>query len=76
MIITRLEQYIKTHRRTALTDMAVGLDANPDALRDMLGILERKGRIRRLPTGTACGGGCSKCHPSTVELYEWNEAQT
>jgi hypothetical protein len=29
----------------------------------MLGILERKGRVRRLPTGTACGGGCNKCHP-------------
>ena len=36
-------------------------------------ILERKGRIRRLPNGTACGGGCNKCHPQTVELYEWSD---
>lgn len=73
MILSRIEQYMRDHRRSALTDMAISLDATPDALRSMLGILERKGRVRRLPTGTACGGGCNKCHPATVELYEWND---
>lgn len=73
MILARIEQYMRDHRRSALTDMAISLDAAPDALRSMLGILERKGRVRRLPGGTACGGGCNKCHPATVELYEWND---
>lgn len=75
MIISRLEQYVREHRRAALTDMAIGLDANPDALRHMLGMLERKGRVRRLPSGTPCGGGCTKCHPTTIELYEWSGSQ-
>lgn len=73
MIVSRLEQYLREHRRAALSDMAIALNADADALRPMLGMLERKGRIRRLPAGTACGGGCSKCHPSTIELYEWGE---
>ena len=75
MILARIEQYMRDHRRSALTDMAISLDAAPDALRPMLGILERKGRIRRLPSGTAYDGGCNKCHPQTVELYEWSDQQ-
>ena len=70
MILLRLEQYLRERRRSGLVDMAVGLNADQDALRDMLGVLERKGRVRRLPGGTTCSG-CSKCHPSAIELYEW-----
>ena len=70
MILLRLEQYLRDRRRSGLVDMALGLNAEPDALRDMLGVLERKGRVRRLPGGTTCSG-CTKCHPATIELYEW-----
>lgn len=72
MIITRVSDYLKTHRRVALLDMAIGLNATPDALRPMLAILESKGRVRKLPAGTPCGGGCGKCRPQSIELYEWN----
>ena len=71
MILSRVTDYLKTHRRAALTDMAVGLDATPEALREMLTVLERKGRVHKLPAGTACGGGCNKCSPTSIELYEW-----
>ncbi len=71
MILSHLSDYLKAHRRAALTDMATALDATPDALREMLAVLERKGRVHKLPGGTACGGGCNKCSPSSVELYEW-----
>jgi hypothetical protein len=53
--------------------MAYGLDTAPEALKGMLALLERKGRVRRLPVGTACGSGCCKCDPAAVELYEWIE---
>ena len=71
MILARVTDYLKTHRRAALVDMANGLDATPEALREMLSVLERKGRVQKLPSGTACGGGCNKCSPSDVEIYEW-----
>ncbi len=71
MILSRVSEYLKSHRRAAVTDMAIALEVTPEALREMLGILQRKGRIRKLPAGTACGGGCNKCNSATVEIYEW-----
>ncbi len=72
MILSRVDAYLKERGRVSLLDLAHGLDATPEALRDMLALLERKGRVRRLPAGTACGGGCNRCAPESVELYEWN----
>ncbi len=71
MILARVENHLRQHKRASLTDLAGALDTSPDALRGMLAMLTRKGRIRPLPAGTACGGGCSKCKPETVELFEW-----
>ncbi len=70
MILTRLSQYLQQHRRASVSDLVQGLGTTPDALRGMLATLERKGRVHRLPAGTACNG-CCKCDPNTVELYEW-----
>jgi predicted ArsR family transcriptional regulator len=71
MILSRITAYLREHKRASLLDMSYALEATPDALKAMLSTLERKGRVRRLPGGTACGGGCSKCDPHSVELYEW-----
>lgn len=71
MILSQVSDYLKTHRRAALHDMALGLGATPDALREMLGVLERKGRVAKLASGTTCSSGCNKCSPSSVEIYEW-----
>jgi Mn-dependent DtxR family transcriptional regulator len=70
MILSRVNDYLRQHKRASLVDLAHGLDAAPDALQGMLATLERKGRVRRLPTGTSCSG-CCKCDPYAVELYEW-----
>lgn len=40
------------------------------ALRGMLAIFERKGRIRQITSELACGN-CNKCDPAMLELYEW-----
>lgn len=71
MILSRLNDYLRQHKRASLNDLALGLDAAPDAVEAMLATLERKGRVRRLPAGTACTG-CSKCDPGAVRLYEWS----
>ena len=75
-MLTRVDAYLRLNRRASLRDMALVLAASPEALREMLAVLERKGRVRRLPAGTTCGGGCSKCAPTDVELYEWQEQRT
>lgn len=82
MILAELTRYLATHRRVSLPDLAWHFDADPDAVRGMLAVLERKGRVRRLANGTACagsgtvsgsgtGGGCGKCDQAQMESYEW-----
>ncbi len=71
MILSDIRRYLKLHGRAALHDLAVHFNSEPDAIRAMLGEWERRGQVRRLPGGTACGGGCNRCDPASVELYEW-----
>lgn len=71
MIVSELSHYLKDARRAALRDMSLRFDTDPSALRGMLDTLERKGRVRKLPTNTPCGGGCSSCDPASIEIYEW-----
>lgn len=70
-ILTRLNDYLRAHRRASVFDMASSLDASVDALVAMLATLERKGRVRRLPQGSTCSGSCCKCNPDAVVIYEW-----
>ncbi|MBK1722582.1 FeoC-like transcriptional regulator [Thiocystis violacea] len=71
MIISELSRYLRDRERAALKDLSNRFDADPEALRGMLGTLERKGRVRKLPASTPCGGGCTSCDPASVEIYEW-----
>ena len=71
MILTDLRNYLKERKRAALYDMALHFDTDQEALRGMLEQWVAKGRVAKLPTGTACGGGCNKCDPAFIEIYEW-----
>ncbi|MFB1487602.1 MULTISPECIES: FeoC-like transcriptional regulator [unclassified Thiocapsa] len=71
MILSELSGYLEQHRRVGLMDLAYRFESSPDALRGMLDILERKGRVRRITGAVGCTSGCSKCDPATVETYEW-----
>lgn len=75
MILSDLTGYIAEHRRVALLDLAYRFDANPEALRGMLDVLERKGKVRRTLGGAACTSSCEKCNPATLETYEWLETR-
>lgn len=60
------------HERGALSvqEIALALKIDPGALRPMLEMLERKGRIVRveLPCKTGCAGGCTKA--DTMTFYK------
>ena len=71
MILSEIRNYLKEHGRAAVYDLAQAFDAETDAIRGMLSEWERRGKVRRLPGGTPCGGGCCKCDPASVEIYEW-----
>ncbi|WP_078119697.1 FeoC-like transcriptional regulator [Thiosocius teredinicola] len=71
MILSELRDYLQMHRRVALKDMAYRFDTDQDALRGMLQKWISKGRVKKLPTGTACSSGCCKCDSASLEMYEW-----
>ncbi|MBB3103689.1 FeoC-like transcriptional regulator [Azomonas macrocytogenes] len=71
MILAQLNEYLHQHGRASLSDMAMAMDSTPEAVEAILGRLERKGRVRRLPEGSTCGSGCCKCDPTQTTLYEW-----
>jgi len=51
----------------SVQEIGLALGIEPGALRPMLEMLERKGRIVKieLPCGTGCAGGCSKADSMT-----------
>ena len=71
MILGELRQYLSRHKRATLIDLHHHFDTEPEALRGMLSLLGRKGWVRKLPADTPCGGGCNKCDPASIEIYEW-----
>ncbi|MCB2264031.1 MAG: FeoC-like transcriptional regulator [Candidatus Thiosymbion ectosymbiont of Robbea hypermnestra] len=74
MILSQLTAYLAERKRATPRDISHRLGSDPQALRMMLGMLERKGRVRKLPGpgGIACTGGCDKCDPSAIKVYEWS----
>jgi len=76
LILSDLTGYLAQHRRAALTDMANRFASSPEALRAMLEVLARKGRVRRVAEGPACASGCCGCDQRSVETYEWIDSSS
>ncbi len=75
MILAEVRKYLATHKRVALIDLVYRFDTDAEALRGMLAVLERKGKVRKLPPGTACNTSCNKCDVGTIELFEWIDSE-
>lgn len=71
MILKNLTSYLSRQRQAAVFELAQRFDADKEAMRGMLAVLERKGLVRKLPVGTLCAGGCTQCSPDAIEIYEW-----
>lgn len=69
MILQQLQTYLRSHPQTSLEELSRHFQTDADALRQMLALLIRKGRVRQL-AGKQCGG-CHSCPPESLELYEW-----
>lgn len=71
MILSEIRDYLKTHRRASLADLALRFRSDPDALRAMLDKWVAKGRVERIESNAACGSTCCKCEPEQIEVYQW-----
>lgn len=85
-MLADVRDYLVRRRVASLRDLALHFDSSPEAMRDMLGVWLRKGRIRRVDraepaapvcSSRGCGGACSSCAASGAdegELYAWVES--
>ncbi len=64
-------EYLKTRDAACLSEIAAHLEAEPEAVRPMLELLEARGRIRRQSVDRPQGcGGCTACRPDALILWE------
>ena len=69
MILQDLQNYLRDHPPTTLSDLEQHFQIDAGALRGILATLTRKGRVRKLETQKC--GGCHSCSATSFELYEW-----
>ncbi len=64
-----LKGYLTERRCASLSEIARHFAADPDAVRPMLELWVRKGKVHRVD-GQRCGG-CTVCPGADFEIYEW-----
>lgn len=71
MILSDIKKYLQSHGSVALADIAIHFDAEPDAVRGMLEVWERKGMVEKNFVSASCGDNCKQCDITAVEIYHW-----
>ena len=73
MILAEVRNYLAERKRVTLRDLVYRFEVDAEALRGMLAMLQRKGKVRQLPSESGCGARCDKCDATSLELFEWVE---
>jgi predicted ArsR family transcriptional regulator len=70
-MLSRIRDYLSQRGQATLAEIALYVDAEPDAVRGMLQQWIRKGRVEKRKLEVACGTSCNRCDPAATELYVW-----
>jgi len=73
MILADIRDYLKQRGACTLSDIALHFDADADAVRGMLAVWIKKGKVEYRAATASCGSTCQSCDPATTELYVWVE---
>jgi hypothetical protein len=72
MILSEVKYYLMNHKRVTLCDLALHFDTETEAMRGMLELWIRKGRVLKSNMQACCSKTCFKCcNTSVMEIYEW-----
>lgn len=71
MILSQVRDYLKQRGQCSLSDIALHFDTNADAVRGMLDVWMRKGKVEKHTATTSCGTSCKSCDPASTEIYSW-----
>jgi hypothetical protein len=75
MILSEIRDYLKLRGQCTLSDIALHFDTEADAVRGMLDIWVKKGKIEKRSATASCGTSCQSCDPATTEVYTWSESK-
>ena len=76
MILAEIRDYLKQRGQCTLSDIALHFDTDADAVRGMLDIWIKKGKVEKRSATASCGTSCQSCDPATTEVYVWCESKT
>lgn len=71
MILSDIRSYLQQRGQASLADVALHFDSDPDAVRGMLEIWVKKGKVHRRSATSSCGTSCSQCDTAATEIYVW-----
>ena len=60
-MLLQLEAYLEQHPKVTVGQLSLHLHTSPEVVQEMLDLLQRKGRLRRVVAQTAsCGDDCQQ----------------
>lgn len=71
MILNDVKAYLSERERASVADLAIHFGIDAAAIRGMLEIWERKGRVRHLEPATGGCLGCRGCDDAMSDVYVW-----
>ena len=71
MILSDIRNYMQQHGQASLADIALHFDSDPAAVRGMLDIWIKKGKLHCRTATSSCGTSCSQCDTAATEIYVW-----
>jgi hypothetical protein len=75
MILSQVRDYLKQRGQCTLSDIALHFDTDANAVRGMLDIWIKKGKVEKRSATASCGTSCQSCDPAATEVYVWSEAK-
>lgn len=72
-MLSEIKTYLQKNQRANLSDLALHFRTSPEAMRGMLAVWVKKGKVTAFAAGEACGG-CNSCDTALAEIYEWNNS--
>lgn len=71
MILSEVRDYLKQRGQCTLSDIALHFDTDADAVRGMLDLWIKKGKVEKRSATASCGTSCQSCDPAATEVYLW-----
>ncbi len=76
MILSQIRDYLKQRGQCTLSNIALHFDTDADAIRGMLDVWIKKGKVEKRSATESCGSSCQSCDPASTEVYIWCESNT